>query len=193
MTDTAQKKPKKKHHRRMTEKQSLFAKYMFTRGSPTFSNGVQSAAKAGYNGSYGTLGQMAVDNLKNPIILAEKKRIQAKTVKKLDLSRENQQKKLEQALALAIKTKRPAAMVAAIREQNAMLGYHQDNAPNTAKEAAKRATMAAETKKLAQELAYLLTRRTVVNIPLKGSGRPVKAITGEKGVIVHKEASNGDL
>ncbi len=69
----------------------------------------------------------------NPRLKAAIARIDAKTAKKMDLSREGQHKKLEEALKMAKESKNPAAMTSAIREQNEMLGYHRDKAPNDEK------------------------------------------------------------
>jgi len=149
--------------RNLTGKQELFSKYIFMLGSETFGNGVKSAQKAGYKGSYAVLNQIAIDNLHKPIIIREKQRIQTETEEKLDLSREKQHKKLELAFTLAVKTESPSAMVSAIREQNEMLGYHRDKSPNTERESAKLKRMSEETKRLAQQLALLLTRKQVVS------------------------------
>lgn len=71
---------------KLTEKQALFCQCMFTIGSETFGNGVQSAKKAGYKGNDKTLEVVGSENLSKPIIKAEKARIQAKTVKKMEVT-----------------------------------------------------------------------------------------------------------
>ena len=80
----------------------------------------------------------------NPRLKAAIARIDAKTAAKLDLSREGQHKKLDMALAMAIATENASAMTSAIREQNEMLGYHRDKAPNAEKVAEMREHMDAE-------------------------------------------------
>ena len=77
--------------------------------------------------------------------------------RKNKITRTTQLNALEDAIRLAEKLNKPSAMVSAIREQNEMLGYHRDNAPNAEREAAKKAIMDAETRKVAEKVAYLLT------------------------------------
>ena len=77
--------------------------------------------------------------------------------RKNKITRTTQLNALEDARNLAKKLNKPSAMVSAIREQNEMLGYHRDNAPNAEKEAAKRLNMTAEEFKLNQAAAKLRT------------------------------------
>ena len=56
--------------------------------------------------------------------------------RKNKITRTTQLNALEDAIRLAEKLNKPSAMVSAIREQNEMLGYHRDNAPNTERQAA---------------------------------------------------------
>ncbi len=98
----------------------------------------------GYAESSCKSGQATGDVYGNLRIIAAIARIDAKTAEKLDLSREGQHRKLEKALAMAIATESPAAMTSAIREQNEMLGYHRDKAPNAEKVAEMREHMDAE-------------------------------------------------
>jgi hypothetical protein len=58
--------------------------------------------------------------------------------RKNKITRTTQLNALEDAKKLAEKLNNPSAMVSAIREQNEMLGYHRENAPNTEKEAMRR-------------------------------------------------------
>jgi len=51
-----------------------------------------------------------------------------------NISRTQQLRKLNRAYEIAEQQKNPSAMVSAIREQNEMLGYHRENAPNPEKE-----------------------------------------------------------
>ncbi len=77
--------------------------------------------------------------------------------RKNKITRTTQLNALEDAKKLAEKLNKPSAMVSAIREQNEMLGYHRETAPNPEKEAAKRAAMTEEERKLAEALAKLRT------------------------------------
>lgn len=69
---------------RLTEKQSLFSKYMFTPGSESFGNGRESAEKAGYAGTDNYLARVASENVRKCMIMAEKERIQAVIDEKID-------------------------------------------------------------------------------------------------------------
>ncbi len=157
--------------RRLSEKQALFSKYMFTLGSKTFGNGVKSAILAKYKGNNATLRAIASENLTKANVIAEKQRIQAETEQKLDLSRESQHEKLKEAFDIAKTGKNAAAMTSAIREQNEMLGYHRDKAPNTEREAARLARMTDEERKLAELAAKL---RTEVESKVKTIPFPVR-------------------
>ena len=74
--------------RRISEKQSLYSKYMFTSGSESFGNGVKSARKAGYKGNDNILRAIASQNLTKLNIRAEKQRIQAETNKSFKHNRD---------------------------------------------------------------------------------------------------------
>ena len=74
--------------RQLTEKQSLFCKYMFTVGSDTFSNGTASARKAGYKGNDNQLAVTANYTIRSANIIKRKAEIQAETAAKLDHNRD---------------------------------------------------------------------------------------------------------
>lgn len=120
-------------HDKLTVKQQAFCQAMYTPGSESFGNGTESARKAQYKGNDNTLATVAKENTRKPQIIAEKQRIQAIIEEELDLSRAGQHEKLQDAFDLAKTGKNPAAMTSAIREQNEMLGYHRDKAPNQEK------------------------------------------------------------
>lgn len=147
----------------ITVKQHAFAAAYYTLGSKTLGNGVKSARVARYKGNDRTLENVASTNIRKPIIIAEKRRIQAEANRRLDMSREKQHAKLDQALAIAIESKSPAAMVSAIREQNEMLGYHRDKAPNTERVAAMKGRVSDEQRRILTECADILLRKQVAS------------------------------
>jgi len=147
--------------RKPTEKQELFAKAMYTIGLDTFGNGTESAIKAGYKGSKNQMAVQANKNIRNPNIIALKQGIQADTEKKLDLSREKQHIKLESAIALAIQCNSPSAIVSAIKEQNSMLGYNRDKAPNSERQHQLTTRVSDEQRRILIECADLLLRKQV--------------------------------
>lgn len=127
-----------------SSRMSMWCEYMYTPGSDTYGNGKESAHKAGYKGNSNTLAQTAHKLVRNAKCIARKAAIWAETAEKLGLSREGQHEKLQMALAMAIATANASAMTGAIREQNEMLGYHRDKAPNTEKMAELRDRMETE-------------------------------------------------
>lgn len=159
--------------KQLTVKQDAFCKWLFTPGSEIFGNATESARRAGYKGNTGTLATVGKENIRKPQIIAEKARIQAITAKKLDLSRQAQHEKLERAFKIAEDGKNPSAMATVIREQNEMLGYHRDKAPNTERIEQIRRRMDEEELLYRQEhtVRRCLTvsqARTGVNVVLKG-------------------------
>ena len=81
---------------KLTEKQAAYAKYMFTPGSSTFGNGTASARKAGYKGNDYTLNTTSRDNLRKPLIVAEKERIQADIREDIEFNYDKSIKELNQ-------------------------------------------------------------------------------------------------
>jgi len=146
---------------KLTEKQALFSKLMFTIGTQTFSNGVKSARKAGYKGSYGTLNQVARENLQKPLIIAEKQRIQAKTAKKVEKNRDYC---IARAVDILEHSDNERNRLTALSLLADFIGAKRDNAPNAEREQAKLARMDDETKRVAQQLALLLTRKRVISV-----------------------------
>jgi len=65
-----------------------------------------------------------------------------------NISRTQQLRKLDRAYEIAERQKNPSTMVSAIREQNEMLGYHREAAPNLEREQDKKELMEAELREL---------------------------------------------
>lgn len=74
--------------RLITEKQKAFAAAMYTIGSMTFGNGLQSAKTAKYKGNDNVLTQIAHKLVRNGKVQVEKKRIQAAVVAKYEHNRD---------------------------------------------------------------------------------------------------------
>ena len=77
--------------------------------------------------------------------------IMVQMAEKLQITRERQLTKLDQAAAIALLQNNPSAMVSAIREQNDMLGYHREAAPNPEAEAAWKQRLDEETQALREQ------------------------------------------
>ena len=125
---------------RLTEKQSLFSKYMFTIGSDTFGNGTESARKAGYEGEENVLAATASRLLRNVKIISEKQRIQAETVEKLDLSREYCTQKLQDIVENGASERNRLTAISLLGD---LCGFKRENAPNREAERAKLERMGA--------------------------------------------------
>jgi len=94
-------KPAKIEKRPLTEKQSLFCKYMYTIGSSSFGNGTESARRAGYKGNDNTLSQTAIKLVRNGRIIAEKKRIQAELEQESKLTKQQVLNQLTEGIKLS--------------------------------------------------------------------------------------------
>jgi len=109
---------------------------------------VKTLLDCGYSPSYArTVGLRLYDNVSVKAAIAS---IQGKTALKCDITRESQLKDLEKVKTDFIRATNPAAYVAACKEQNKMLGYHRELAPNEEKEAKRRARMDLEKVKMAE-------------------------------------------
>ena len=82
-----------------------------------------------------------------------------------NISRTQQLRKLDRAYEIAEQGNNPSAMVAATREQNEMLGYHRETAPNPEKELLRQARLTAEERELAREVARIRTRQEALKPP----------------------------
>lgn len=80
---------------KLTVKQAEFSRWLFTPGSETFGNQVESARKAQYKGNYGTLQSVGAENVLKPVVIAERRRIEAETGKALRVDRDYCIKKLQ--------------------------------------------------------------------------------------------------
>lgn len=144
---------------RLTEKETAFCQWLFTPGSETFGNGTRSARKAQYRGNDNVLATIAKENIRKPHIIAEKKRIQQETAKETGITRKRQMDRLDVLYDMAIDQKNPTSAKGIIAEQNEMLGYHRDKAPNQERLDETRRRMSAEDVLFCQEYAL---RRTLV-------------------------------
>ncbi|MCK5017134.1 MAG: terminase small subunit [Candidatus Peribacteraceae bacterium] len=72
--------------RPLTVKQEAFAAAMYVIGSATYGNATESARAAKYSGNDNMLAVIGNHNIRNTKIIAEKGRLQAKSVAKLDIS-----------------------------------------------------------------------------------------------------------
>ncbi|KKK82809.1 hypothetical protein LCGC14_2799710, partial [marine sediment metagenome] len=113
--------------------------------------------KAGYAENYAMHRSEKV--LSNVVVIAAIAKIDGKTAKKLDLTREGQHKKLEEVRIMALKNGNPAAAASAIREENDMLGFHREKAPNQEKEQAILDRMSEEERLLELEAVKLRTSK----------------------------------
>ena len=77
--------------------------------------------------------------------------IKAEIAEKANITRETQLAKLDQATSIALSQNNPSAMVSAIREQNDMLGYHREAAPNPEAEQARKQRLDEETQALREQ------------------------------------------
>ncbi len=95
---------------------------------------------AGYKPKTRLLAQQAASRLltTNTKVVEYLECLKANDDRNTNISRTMQLNKLNQAFNIAIEQKNPSAMVSAIREQNEMLGYHRESAPNPEREKARR-------------------------------------------------------
>jgi len=92
----------------------------------------------------------------NKKVMAYFDALRAEDDRKTSISRTMQLNRLNFLYELAVKQKNVTAGKAVIAEQNEMLGYHRETAPNLEREAAQKAMEAKEAEKLA-ELAHQRT------------------------------------
>jgi len=145
-------KPKRKRCK-LTDKQRAFVN-AYCRPGNGYNNGTQAAVIAGYSAR--TANHIVNRLLSNVGIKNAIVRVKRDEAAESRFTRELQLQKLEQAFGVAVKEDSPSAMVSAIREQNEMLGYHREHAPNPEREQQQRSIMERELK----ELARLAGKRT---------------------------------
>ena len=128
----------------ITDKQELFCQeYVIN------PNAREAYIKAGYiptNAEFSASRLLSKVKIKTRIA-----QIQAVQAKKHNITRETQLAKFDQAAAIALSQNNPSAMVSAIREQNDMLGYHREAAPNPEAEAAWKQRLDEETQALREQ------------------------------------------
>ncbi len=134
------------------DKQKAFVQAYTTPGEG-YNNATQAAVIAGY--SERTANNMVSRLLVNVGIKAEIAQIRADLATEAGFTREQQLKDLELAKTFAVLKHETSGMVSAIREQNEMLGYHRELAPNTEKEAEKAAKMTDEEREFARIAARM--------------------------------------
>jgi len=145
-------KPKRAKRNKLTGKQRLFVEYYC---SNSF-NGVDAARKAGYgdeNSSDNYYARIASENVRKCNIKAAIDKKMAKTAAKCEITRETQLKDLEKVKTFAVLADNPSAFVSAVREQNEMLGFHRELAPNAEKESKRLAHMDLEKRRFAEKQA----------------------------------------
>lgn len=120
-------------------------------------NKTQAMITVGYDEGYADSGKGHKTVFGNIRVIAEIKRIDDEREAESDFTRADQLKSLNTAKDLATTQKQPAALVSAIREQNEMLGYHRDKAPNQEKQQAIANRMSEQEKAIAEEVARILT------------------------------------
>ena len=120
-------------------------------------NCVNALVKAGYKLSYA---QNRYKDIFSKVELKDEiERLKAKRELKTDITREKQLLRLDNVYDLSMKKNKLNCAVAAVREQNEMLGYHTDNAPNIERERLLKARRQAERGKLTT-LQAVVVRRT---------------------------------
>jgi len=118
---------------------------------------IQAYGEAGYKSKNRAQASMNASGLitKNPKIPQFMAAVKSSLDAEIGISRSMQMNALNEAYAVAKRQGQAASMVAAIREQNEMLGYHRELAPNAEKEAAIRQSMGEEQRALAAAAAAL--------------------------------------
>ncbi len=165
-----------------TVKQEAFAAAMYTIGSLTLGNGTESARAAGHKGTDNYLARVASENVRNCKIIKLRDAIQADTKERAGITKQTQLDKLAVLHAMAIKQGNVAAGRSVIHEENELCGLLQDKAPNTEKQAAQLQRMSSETKRLAEQLALILTRKAVDSTIIDAPSTDVEPIRGKSSV-----------
>lgn len=110
--------------------------------------------------------------------------IETEKQRKISISRGLQLTRLDMLFRMAVDQRNVTAAKGVISEQNEMLGYHRENAPNQEREQARRAIKEFE----AEELRKLCVARTGA---LAGRRKAVESITGDVESLGPQEANNG--
>lgn len=154
--------PSKTTERPLTAKEDAFSAAMFTIGSLTLGNGTESARKAQYKGNDNTLAMTASRLIRKDKIIAEKQRIQAGINEKIEITIEE----CVESLALDIRANdtNKRDKYKAMDLLGDFMGWKRDKAPNAEKQTAMLERMSSETKRLAEQLALVLTRKQITSI-----------------------------
>ena len=135
----------------LTALQAAFVQNYTDPGSATVNNATQAAIAAGY--SKKTAQQISTENLSKPVISKAIAAYKAEMAKELGLSRIDQFFQLDRFINQSYDLKQPAAGISGIREKNTMLGFRQENAPNTEHQQAILTRMTAEMVAVAELMA----------------------------------------
>lgn len=139
--------------RKLTAKQLSFITAYCTPGKG-YNNATQAAILAGY--SQKTAKEQGYDNLTKPHIKRRVARFKADLAAESRFTREQQLTDLENVKTLAVNDGNLTAITGAIREQNEMLGYHREAAPNLEKEQQRKELIESEREEL-QRVAAVRT------------------------------------
>lgn len=109
---------------------------------------------AGYKAKSRRIAQQTASRLltTNSKVIEYFEALRAEDDRKVNISRTMQLRKLEKACEIAEGKKNPSGMVAAIKEQNEMLGFHRETAPNPEREQ-RRKKLEEEERKALHDLA----------------------------------------
>ena len=142
-----------KLRQKLTEKQAKFVQLI--RSGQDRGNAY---INAGYRAETREQAQMNASRLltKNDKVIEYFEALRADDDRKVNISRTQQLRKLDRAYEVAKQKENPSGMVAAIKEQNEMLGYHREQAPNLEREQARKEFLESERREV-EELARLRT------------------------------------
>jgi len=115
----------------LTAKQRAFVIAYCDKGSSGYNVAQKSAELAGYKGNEVTLGVVGYENINKPKIKAAIAAYRAKQGEKLDHDREKAIELLHEALAMAREQGDTKAVIAAVRELDAISGLHSQTIHNT--------------------------------------------------------------
>ena len=125
----------------LTGKQTDFVQAYCTPGKG-YNNATQAAILAGYSPKTAQL--TGHNNIKNYKVQKQIQHFKADFAAESKFTREKQLQGLEESRKLALEQKSSTGITSAIREQNEMLGYHRESAPNQEREQARRDIIAKE-------------------------------------------------
>ncbi len=143
---------------KLSEKQELFSVAMFTIGSLSFGNGVESARTAGYSGSANVLTQRGHELVRNSKVIERKAEIQANTATSVRVDRDYLIRKTQEIVDSADNERNKISAISLLGD---FIGAKRETAPNQERTNQLNRRMDSETRKLAQELAKCLTRKRI--------------------------------